>query len=111
MPERNALDPSVTVIALLWAKNHALDALEAYERRALALAARHGGELLHAIRPAKRPDGPDELHVLRFPNASALARFMADPEREALVEARDAAIARADVFVSAQDVRARYNTG
>ena len=60
----------------------------AYEDEAIALFADHGGELLSRVR--RRPDQdtslPWEVHLLRFPDRDALAAYMADPRRQALVE-------------------------
>ena len=60
----------------------------AYEDEAIALFADHGGELVSRVR--RRPDQdaslPWEVHLLRFPDRDALAAYMADPRRAALVE-------------------------
>ena len=59
-----------------------------YEDEAIALFAGHGGELVFR---GRRQDGqhaalPWEVHVLTFPDHEALASYMADPQRLALVE-------------------------
>ena len=70
----------VIVVALLTVRRAELDRFRAYETFAIARVRAHGGEFERAV----ELDDPDpalvrELHVLRFPDADAFARFRADP--------------------------------
>ncbi len=53
-------------------------AFEAYEATVLPLLAKYGAVLELRVRAC---DGASETHLLRFPNAEARARFLADPAR------------------------------
>ena len=69
----------VIVVALLTVRRAELDRFRAYETFAIARVRAHGGDLERAV----ELDDPDpalvrELHVLRFPDAEAFARFRAD---------------------------------
>lgn len=69
----------VIVVALLTVRRVELDRFRAYETFAIARVRAHGGELERAV----VLDEPDpalvrELHVLRFPDADAFARFRGD---------------------------------
>src|SRR6476659_1672251 len=64
---------------------------EDFERRAMPILRRHGGTLEHRFR-GPGGAGPDEIHVVTFPDEAAFAAYRADPEYIALAEARDAAI-------------------
>lgn len=51
---------------------------EAYEAAVLPLLARHGGRIEMRVRAA---DDSREVHLLHFPDETALSRFLADPDR------------------------------
>lgn len=63
-------------------------AASAYEDEAIPLFADHGGELLSRVRrrPDQDPALPWEVHLFRFPDHDALAAYLADPRRAALLE-------------------------
>ena len=79
----------------------------AYEDEAIALFADHGGELLSRVR--RRPDQdaslPWEVHLFRFPSRQALAAYLADPRRHALLERYG------EVFSSKQTIEVEVLTG
>jgi hypothetical protein len=66
-----------------------------FEAVAIPLIGKHGGELLLRLRPtadsviACSIDLPYEIHVVRFPNDEALARFTADGERQRFLHLKD----------------------
>jgi len=69
-----------------------VDAFARYEAGVIPLLAEHGATLEQRIRAA---DGTTEIHIVRFPDAAALAAYRADPRRTALqpeLEASAAAI-------------------
>lgn len=84
------------VVASLWIRAGRGADFEAFERKALALAARHGGVLERVVRVERRPgaDDPDEIHVLRFPGRDRFEAYRRDPEAAALAAEREAAIAK-----------------
>ena len=70
-------------------------AFDEFEAVAIPLIGKHGGELLLRLRPppecviAGSIDPPYEIHLVRFPNDEALARFTSDPERQGLLHLKD----------------------
>ncbi len=70
---------------------------EDFERRAMPILRRHGGTLEHRFRGTGGA-GPDEIHVLTFPDEAAFAAYRADPEYVALADARAAAIRETTVL-------------
>ena len=60
----------------------------AYEDRVLPLLADHGARLLYRGRrvAAQDPSLPLEVHLTWFPHRRALAAYMADPRRQALID-------------------------
>ncbi len=85
---------AITLCALLWAVDGRADDLTAYETDVLALLARHGGRVVSRVRATQDDDGPTEVQVLELPGEDALAAFIADPDRVAMSDRRDACIAR-----------------
>jgi uncharacterized protein (DUF1330 family) len=61
---------------------------DAFEAVAIPLVHKHGGELLLRLRPtpdnvvAGSMDLPYEIHLVRFPDEEAFARFASDEERQ-----------------------------
>jgi uncharacterized protein (DUF1330 family) len=89
------------VIASLKVKPGRRDLFDDFERQALTIAAQHGGDLLHAIRPTGNlPAGelPDEVHILRFPDERAFEAYRADPALIALAPLRAEAILSTSVL-------------
>lgn len=87
------------VIAVLTVRRDELARFRAYEAFAIARVRAHGGELERAI----ELDEPDptrvrELHVLRFPDADAFARFRADPDLVARQADRTVAVVETVVW-------------
>jgi uncharacterized protein (DUF1330 family) len=68
-----------------------------YEDRVLALLPAHGGRLLLRVRRREGETGPYEVHVIEFASRAALDGYLADPDRAALSELRDAVIARTEL--------------
>lgn len=67
------------VVALLTVRRAELARFRAYETFAIARVRAHGGELERAVElDAADPALVRELHVLRFPDADAFARFRGD---------------------------------
>lgn len=81
----------------LWAVAGAEDTLCEYEDAVLPLLADHGGCVVVRLRHTEPGDGPNETHVLVFPDEAALDAYLTDPQRAALAEARDACIARTEL--------------
>ena len=71
---------------------------DAFEAVAIPLIGKHGGELLLRLRPTPEDviagsiEPPYEIHLIRFPNDEALARFMADPQRQELLHLKDESV-------------------
>jgi uncharacterized protein (DUF1330 family) len=75
-----------------------LDAFRRYEAQAAQIMAAHGGRIERAV--VMDEGGPTlrELHLVRFPDAEALARYRADAALTTLEGERDACIASTDVW-------------
>jgi antibiotic biosynthesis monooxygenase (ABM) superfamily enzyme len=74
------------------------DVFEAFERVALPLIAKYGGELLLRLRPtqdsvlASQIEVPYEIHLVRFDNEHDLARFTQDDERRRFLHLKEEAV-------------------
>src|SRR6478672_1842170 len=84
----------VTLLVQLWAVPGNELLLVEYEDQVLRRLAPHGARILQRVRATDGHDGPFEIHLLEFPSEAALDDYMADPERVALSELRERAIAR-----------------
>jgi hypothetical protein len=93
MPRRFAL------VVTLWVHPCQEAAVEAFEREAARIMARHGGRIDQAVRLA-RPDGaragevPFEVHLVSFPDKAAHEAYGADSETVTLRSRRDRIISR-----------------
>ena len=91
---------------MLYAGEHGVSALRAYESKAIPILREHGGQLLSAFTPAPSSNQeqvsamPDEVHVIEFPSAEQFERYCADSRVAALRNERAEAIANSVVFVS-----------
>lgn len=91
----------------LYGKNGIHGEFLAYERKALDIFRRYGGEVViaYATEPAPNKgetDFPDEIQILRIPDRDAFDRFMQDPERLGLAAEREAVIRKTEVYLSAE---------
>jgi uncharacterized protein (DUF1330 family) len=74
------------------------DVFEAFERIALPLIAKYGGELLLRLRPtedcvlARAIELPYEIHLVRFEDEAALAAFSQDDERQRFLHLKEDAV-------------------
>lgn len=87
----------VTLLVQLWAVPGNERQLSEYEDQVLVRLAAHGARVLQRVRTQEVGDGPFEAHILEFPSEAALDEYMVDPERVALSDLRDRAIARTEV--------------
>ena len=93
------------VTVKLYGRNGVRGEFFAYERKALDIFKRHGGEVVAAYVPAPDPsqaDFPDEIQILRIADHSAFDGFMRDPERLGMAGERDAVIRKTEVYLSAE---------
>jgi uncharacterized protein (DUF1330 family) len=81
--------------------------LRAYEKKALAIFKRYGGEVVVAYVPANMGgereltgETPDEIQVLRIPDRTGFDAFLNDPERMRMAEERARVIRKTEVFLS-----------
>src|SRR5258708_29439923 len=88
---------TVTLLVELWAVPGREQLLVEYEDQVLRRLAPHGARLLQRVRATDAPDGPFEAHIIEFPSELALDGYMSDPERLALSQLRDRAIARTEL--------------
>ena len=88
---------TVTLLVELWAVAGREQLLVEYEDQVLGRLAPYGARLLQRVRSTDAPDGPFEAHIIEFPSELALDGYMSDPERLALSQLRDRAIARTEL--------------
>lgn len=91
------------VLAKLYVRPGSETEFKTYERKALELFRRHGGRLVAAFSPEPGPEGaewPDEIHVLSITNRANYESFLADPDRKALAQERDAVLLHTETFIS-----------
>lgn len=101
------MDMSVTdvkVLVMLYAGPDGLEALAAFESKAITLVEKHHGRLETAFRPetSANPDQPDEIHLLEFPSSQAFENFKSDPAHNLLANERRRAISKTTVIMSGQ---------
>ncbi len=90
------------VIASLTVRAGKHAAFEEFERHALAIMKRHGGELLHVVEPVGMlPPGnlPDAVHILRFASQQSLEDYRTDPALVALAPLRAEAISATHLLI------------
>lgn len=97
-------------LVLIYLQPNQRDALRLYEQRALPVFRRHGGAFERIWSPvpsgpagAGDPEGPDEIHVLRFESPEGLDAVRRDPEMQALVPLREAIVRKA-LLIRIEDV-------
>lgn len=75
--------------------------LKQYERHAVQVMRRHGGQFLHVLQPVEPATNelPDEIHLLAFTSATGFAAFQHDPELQQYGHLREAAVHHVDVTV------------
>ena len=74
-----------------------------YERSALAILRRHGGELVTAFTPERSPvddSQPDEIHVIRLADRAGFEAFRADSAHQALSELRAQCVRNTTLYFS-----------
>lgn len=82
-----------------------LETLHEYERQAVPIMARYGGEIQRVIQPisATNIGRPDEIHWLTFPSEAAFIAYRNDPDSAKIAHLRDQAVNKA-IFVSGSAV-------
>jgi glyoxylase I family protein len=82
----------LTLTVLVYLHPGCAAAFAEYERSAFRVAATHGGRLEQRIVCPPSATGPDEIHVVSFPDAASFDRYRSDERLEALAASRAAAI-------------------
>jgi uncharacterized protein (DUF1330 family) len=93
--------PKYLVAVTLWVRAGEELEFRRFEETSLAIAARHGGRLLHAARLSSAASGvesPYEFHLLAFQGSQEFAAFRADPESLALDSFRQRVIAKIGIL-------------
>jgi len=85
---------AVHLCVQLWANPGQDSALIDFEDQVLALIPHHGGRVLQRVRRTEPSEEALEVQVISFPNDAAFEAYLADPERLALGNHREIAIAR-----------------
>ncbi len=93
----------IYLTVLLFGRNGVQGEFLAYERKALEIFRRHGGEVIAAYAPdgsIPSENRPDEVQILRMGDRAAFEAFMRDPERVALAAERESVIRKTEVYLS-----------
>lgn len=85
----------VVRIVSLWIHPGQEAAFEEFEREAAAVMAGHGGRIERAVRiRGGEGESPYEVHVVIFPDDSAVDSYRADPKTQHLSQRRSGIIAK-----------------
>jgi uncharacterized protein (DUF1330 family) len=89
----------ITLCVLLWPHPGQEQALADYETRVLALLGRHGATVVSRVmNPDHNDQLPYEVQVIDLPDEAALESYLKDPDRAALSDLRDRAVARTELM-------------
>jgi hypothetical protein len=95
----------VLLVAILTVRRAHAGEFRRFEDAAARIMARHGGAIERAVvldaAPGDDPETFRELHLVRFPDATALGAYRADPALAALAALRAAAIASTELWTGA----------
>ena len=90
---------TLRMCVLLWEQPGRDTELAEFEDPVLARVPAHGGTVVARDTVVNRRDGdPLEVQILEMPDEQALAAYMNDPGRLAVIERRDSIIARTQVL-------------
>lgn len=98
MATSTARSHATVVVVLLYVRPGREEEFRAYEQQAADIMADYGGSVERVIAPyavAGELPTPDEVHIVTFPDAAALAAYQSDPRMLALRTRREKAIANA----------------
>ena len=99
-------DCEIYVVVMLFVGDGGLEALRDFETKAMEVLRSYSAELLSAFRPIPtESDGPDEIHLLKFPSQEAFESFKQDPRHAELAAERSKAISKTILYVSDQLVQ------
>ncbi len=87
----------------LFGRNGIRGEFKEYEKIALNIFKKYGGEVVVAYKPSKefsQTDVPDEIQILRISNRTDFDAFMNDSDRTRLANLRDDVIRKTDVYFS-----------
>ena len=91
----------LTVTVEIWIVPGQRETFDAFEKQAFAIMRDHGAEVLEVRRSDPSiPDGPDEVHVLRFPSQTAFHAYRADARPTALAPVRASCIANTQIEIA-----------
>ena len=89
----------VVRVVSLWIHPGQEEAFEAFEREAAAVIAAYGGRVDRAIRiRGGEGESPYEVHIVTFPNDSAVDSYRTDPKTQRLAQRRSGIIAKTIVL-------------
>ncbi len=91
----------MTLVVIITVRYQALDSFRAFERRAVAVMARYGGAIERSVvvPPESGSELLREIHVVTFPDSSALEGYRADIELRSIAHLRDAAVVKTEILI------------
>jgi uncharacterized protein (DUF1330 family) len=90
----------MTLVAILTVRKDALGAFRAFEQRAAAVMASHGGRIERTVvAAAAAPDLVREVHVVTFPDERAFRAYRDDARLAAVAHLREASVVHTELLV------------
>ncbi len=90
----------VQVIALIYAGSYGLAGIRDYQQQVMPILRQHQGILISASTASVHGDGPDEIHIIRFPSMAEFLLYKADPRHQRLIELRTQCINRVELHIT-----------
>ena len=91
----------MVLVVILTVRSEALEQFRAFETRAAAIMARHGGAIERTVVVPPRGDGEllREIHIVRFPDERAFSAYRNDRDLAEVAHLREASVARAEMLI------------
>ena len=98
---REARPPRLVLVVILTVRRAKLAAFRAFERKAAAVMARHGGAIERSVVVGAAGPGGHlrEVHIVTFPDQAALAAYRNDAALRAVAHLREASVVETQVLV------------
>lgn len=90
---------AIVLVVTLTVRTESIGDFRAFERAAARIMADHGGRIERTVIVPDEGDEPwREIHMVRFPDAAALAAYRDDDRLKALAEQRDRAVIQTSIL-------------
>jgi uncharacterized protein (DUF1330 family) len=91
----------MTLVVILTVRREALEKFRAFERRAAAVMAKHGGaiERTVVITPQNAEDFVKEIHIVTFPDEQAFLAYRQDTDLTAVASLRAESVIHTELMI------------